>query len=94
MALRKSIKALLIIAPFALLIGFTGYRVYQEMKKSDAPSPAAAGGGQEELRPGGGRGCGQAAGRQQVQTGVAATGQIAESVALTGSLRPKQASST
>lgn len=89
MALRKSIKALLIIAPFALLIGFTGYRVYQEMKKSDAPPAGGSGGGQGGARPGGAGGAG--GGRaQQVQTGVAGTGQIAESVALTGSLRPKQ----
>jgi RND family efflux transporter MFP subunit len=95
MALKKSIKALLIIAPFAALLGFTGYRVYQEMKKSAAPAvggqPAGAGG----ARPGGGApgaGGGQGAGgrAQQVQTGAASTGQIAESIALTGSLRAKE----
>ncbi|MEY4168134.1 MAG: hypothetical protein RIR52_1958, partial [Acidobacteriota bacterium] len=56
MVLRKSIKALLIIAPFALLIGFTGYRVYQEMKKSDTSPAGAGGGGQTGGRPGGGGG--------------------------------------
>ena len=74
MVLRKSIKALLIIAPFAALIGFTGYRVYQEIKKSDAPAQggpgAPAAGGQPGGRPGGGGG-GRA---QQVQTGAAEIG--------------------
>lgn len=91
MVLRKSIKALLIIAPFAALIGFTGYRVYQEIKKSDAPAQggpgAPAAGGQPGGRPGGGGGGGRA---QQVQTGAAATGRIAETISLTGSLRSKQ----
>ena len=91
MVLRKSIKALLIIAPFAALIGFTGYRVYQEMKKSDAPAQGAPG-GQASGRPGGGGpGGGAGGGRAQiVQTGTAATGRIAETISLTGSLRSKQ----
>jgi RND family efflux transporter MFP subunit len=87
MVLRKSIKALLIIVPFAALIGFTGYRVYQEMKKSDAPATGAPG-GQPGGRPGGPGGGGGRA--QQVQTGTAATGRIAETISLTGSLRSKQ----
>lgn len=91
MVLKKSFKALLIIAPFAALLGFTGYRVYQEMKKSDAPTAGAPGGapggGARPGGPGGGGGGGRA---QQVQTGAATTGRIAEAIALTGSLRPKQ----
>lgn len=92
MVLKKSFKALLIILPFAALLGFTGYRVYQEMKKSDAPTTGGPGGAPGAgARPGGPGGAGGGGGRaQQVQTGTATTGRIAESVALTGSLRPKQ----
>ena len=89
MVLKKSFKALLIILPFAALLGFTGYRVYQEMKKSDAPATGGPGGAPGAgARPGGAGGGGGRA--QQVQTGTATIGRIAESVALTGSLRPKQ----
>lgn len=96
MAIKKSIKALLIIAPFVALLGFTGYRVYQEMKKADAPAVGGAGGGPGAGRPGGGApgggpGGGGGGGRAtQVQTGVAAMGRIAESISLTGSLRAKE----
>lgn len=89
MFLKKSIKALLIIAPFATLIGYTGYRVYQETKKSDAPA-AGAPGAQPGGRPGSGPPGGGGPRAQQVQTGAAASGRIAETISLTGSLRSKQ----
>ncbi|MFM8393543.1 MAG: efflux RND transporter periplasmic adaptor subunit, partial [Acidobacteriota bacterium] len=61
------------------------------MKKSDAPAQGAPG-GQASGRPGGGGpGGGAGGGRAQiVQTGAAATGRIAETISLTGSLRSKQ----
>jgi HlyD family secretion protein len=89
MALKKSIVRLLMIAPVVALLGYTGFRVYQEMTKTEVPGTSggagAPGGGG---RRGGAGGGGRAA---QVQTGVAAMGQIAETISLTGSLRAKEA---
>ncbi len=88
MSLKKSIKYILIILPFAALLGFTVYRVRQELKNKENP---AAGPGQGGTRPGGPGGGGPGGGRaQQVQTGTAAMGRIAESIALTGSLRARE----
>ena len=85
------LKHLLIIIPLLSLLGFTGYKVRQaiQSKAELQGGPGAAGaarGGPGGAAPGGGGG----ARAQQVQTDVVSNGRIAEKIALTGSLRPKE----
>jgi RND family efflux transporter MFP subunit len=85
------LKHLLIILPILTLIGFTGYKVRQAIQaKAELQGGAGAGGAGRGGGPGGGAPGGGGARAQQVQTDVVSNGRIAENIALTGSLRPKE----
>jgi HlyD family secretion protein len=79
---KRAIKYLLIALPLIALAGLIGLRVYQAVKSKDQENSAGPGGGGRG-GPGGGR-------IQTVQTGVISTGQISETISITGPLRAKE----